>query len=245
MRADNSLVFESPSYVLGEHFIVRKEASGGQRGSRKRRLRRAPGCIWEALCGDRRGRISRAVRDLGGNDPTATLTHRAANGGSLPPRPRFGPRLSLLRFLASLFFSPDSLHCFCCFCLTRQGRNSRETTARVGRRPARQRVAPSTPSPVGFCAVVGQAGTATPAVSMRLLIVLTLRQPALVSSAVSSFGVPAIGWVRSLPSGGKPGRRNWHLRSPRGRPFHLALQMNSAGNGGPTRDALSPANTET
>jgi len=150
MRADNSLVFESPSYVLGEHFIVRKEASGGQRGSRKRRLRRAPGCIWEALCGDRRGRISRAVRDLGGNDPTATLTHRAANGGSLPPRPRFGPRLSLLRFLASLFFSPDSLHCFCCFCLTRQGRNSRETTARVGRRPARQRVAPSTPSPVGF-----------------------------------------------------------------------------------------------
>ena len=74
---------------------------------------------------------------------------------------------------------------------------------------------------------------------------ITLRQLALVSSAETSFEALAIARVKSLPSGGKLGRRNWRLRSPRDRQFHSAPATSGEGNAGPTHDVLLPANAET
>src|SRR5205807_10660352 len=74
---------------------------------------------------------------------------------------------------------------------------------------------------------------------------ITQRQLALVSSAETSFEALAIARVKSLPSGGKLGRRNWRLRSPRDRQFHSAPGTSGEGNAGPTHDVLLPANAET
>src|ERR1700739_2552521 len=71
------------------------------------------------------------------------------------------------------------------------------------------------------------------------------RQLVHVSSAETSFASCAIARAKSLPSGGKLGRRNWRLRSPRDRQFHLAPGTSGEGNAEPTHDALLPANAET
>ena len=74
---------------------------------------------------------------------------------------------------------------------------------------------------------------------------ITQRQLALVSSAETSFEALAIARVKSLPSAGKLGRRNWRLHSPRDRQFHSAPGTSGEGNAGPTHDVLLPANAET
>src|SRR5439155_16146416 len=57
-------------------------------------------------------------------------------------------------------------------------------------------------------APIPRASVSTPTSAFRL------PQLAYVSWAETSFEVPAIARVKSLPSGGKLGRRNWRLRSP-------------------------------
>src|SRR5438445_3121642 len=74
---------------------------------------------------------------------------------------------------------------------------------------------------------------------------ITLRQLVLVSSAETSFEALAIARAKSLPSGGKLGRRNWRLRSPTDRQFHSAPGTSEEGNAGPTHDVLLPAHAET
>jgi len=91
----------------------------------------------------------------------------------------------------------------------------------------------------------GDSGSATRFKNSIAPAGFTPRQGVFVSPDVSSFEIPAIARVKSLPSGGKLGRRNLRLRSPRDRQFHSAPGTSGEGNAGPTHDVLLPANAET
>lgn len=60
-----------------------------------------------------------------------------------------------------------------------------------------------------------------------------------------TFGERASAQVMYLPSAGKRGRRNWHLRSLRDKPFHSTLGMSGVGSDGLGHAARHPANAET
>src|SRR6184192_928546 len=79
-------------------------------------------------------------------------------------------------------------------------------------------------------------------------IMLTSCQPAPASHGsapvVSSFETLAIVQAKCLPSGGKPGRKNWRLRSLRGTQFHSTAETSGAGSDEPTHDGPLPANAE-
>ncbi len=87
-------------------------------------------------------------------------------------------------------------------------------------------------------APIPRVSVSTPTSAFRL------PQLAQVSSAETSFEVPAIARVKSLPSDGKLGRRNWHLRSPRDRQFHSAPGTSGEGNAEPTHDVVLRHNSK-
>jgi len=72
----------------------------------------------------------------------------------------------------------------------------------------------------------------------------TLRLRVIVSWTASFFGEAAIVLVSFLPNGGKPGRRNWRLRSLRDRQSRSTPEMSGAGSDEPIHDAPRPTNAE-
>src|SRR6267143_6387735 len=77
--------------------------------------------------------------------------------------------------------------------------------------------------------------------TLRLRSALSLHLP---NCALGYFGASAIVRVKSLPTGGKPGRRNWRPRSLRDMPFHSTHATSGAGSDGPIHDGPLQANAE-
>src|SRR3989442_15144749 len=77
--------------------------------------------------------------------------------------------------------------------------------------------------------------------TLRLRSALSLHLPKV---ALGYFGASAIVRVKSPPTGGKPGRRNWRPRSLRDKPFRLTPETSGAGSDGPIHDGPLPANAE-
>src|SRR5437870_12508 len=71
------------------------------------------------------------------------------------------------------------------------------------------------------------------------------RQSALAMLAASSFEGVATVLATFPPTGGKPGRRNWRLRSLRGTQFHSAPETSEASSDGPVHDVPHLTNAET
>lgn len=59
-----------------------------------------------------------------------------------------------------------------------------------------------------------------------------------------TFGAAATVPVSSLPTDGKPDKRNWHLRSLKDRQFHSPPAMSGVDNDGPVHAGLHRANAE-
>ena len=71
------------------------------------------------------------------------------------------------------------------------------------------------------------------------------RRSALAMLAASSFEGGATVLATFPPTGGKRGRRNWRLRSLRGKQFRSAPEKSEAGSDGLVHDVPHPTNAET
>src|SRR5260370_10199980 len=78
----------------------------------------------------------------------------------------------------------------------------------------------------------------------RLALTSVCAELDLPSVALGYFGASAIVRVKSLPTGGKPGRRNWRPRTLRDMPFRSTPETSEAGRDAPIHDVTLPPNAE-
>src|SRR5206468_10560882 len=97
-------------------------------------------------------------------------------------------------------------------------------------------------SPVALSPVLCFA--ASELLACRLALTSVCAELHLLSRALGYFGASAIVRVKSLPTGGTPGRRNWRPRSLRDTPFRSTPETSGAGSDGPIHDGPLPANAE-
>src|SRR6267143_4391829 len=92
-------------------------------------------------------------------------------------------------------------------------------------------------SPVLCCA-------ASELLACRLALTSVCAELHLLSRALGYFGASATVRAKSLPTGGKPGRRNWRPRSLRDMPFRSTPETSGAGSDVPIHDGPLPASAE-